>query len=240
MVAASILAVYAWLGAGLVPKPAHHPHPRRGFGVRLAASESDAAGFIETVSGLRFRDEVVGDGALPKHGDILVVDYRGSLVSNGAEFDSSYSRGMPFSFELGKGRVIPGWDEGLATMRVGGKRTLLVPPSLAYGSREVGGGRIPANSELRFEIELKDVKSGALAQVSMKADVTLQNVVANLGLNPFTFFVILFLLLTVAPAFLPDESPLMYGEIPNPFESGTSLDAELSNFAGKAANSLPP
>lgn len=190
-----------------------------------------------TLSGLRFRDEVVGDGDQPAKGDIVVVDYRGSLASSGTEFDSSYSRNQPFSFELGKGRVIPGWDEGLSTMKVGGKRTLLIPPALGYGNREVGGGRIPANSELRFEVELRDVKSGPLASVSAKADSTVQNVVANLGLNPFTFFVVAFLALTVLPLFLPDEHPLMYGDMPNVFEAApNTLDTDLTNFAQKAAN----
>ncbi|KAJ8601969.1 hypothetical protein CTAYLR_008810 [Chrysophaeum taylorii] len=186
-----------------------------------------------TASGLKFRDDIEGSGDQPKKGDVVVVDYVGSLSSSGSEFDSSYARGAPFSFPLGEGRVIAGWDEGLATMRVGGKRTLLIPPHLAYGDRDVGGGRIPPNSELKFVVELKDVKSGPLAQVAMTADNTVQNVIGNFGLNPFTFFVVLFLLLTVVPVFLPDDSPLMYGDFPNPFAATTatttsSLDAEMT------------
>mmetsp|Transcript_7184 Transcript_7184/g.21909 ORF Transcript_7184/g.21909 Transcript_7184/m.21909 type:complete len:227 (+) Transcript_7184:33-713(+) len=219
-----VLACAACVAGFVVPAT-----PRRG--VLRAVVERDE--FEATMSGLKFKDEVVGEGAEPKSGDIVIVDYRGCLATSGTEFDSSYSRGAPFSFELGKGRVIPGWDEGLSTMRVGGKRTLLIPPHLAYGDREVGGGRIPANSELLFHVELKDVKSGAMAQAAMKADMTLQNVVANFGLNPFTFFVVLFLLLSLAPAFLPDESPLMYGDMPNPFESA-SLDTEMNAFLDTA------
>lgn len=208
------------------------PTSRRLFGGGVRRRSTTEEDFEVSATGLRYRDVVVGTGAEPKKGDIVVVHYTGTLASTGAEFDSSYKRDAPFSFELGKSQVIPGWEEGLRTMKVGGKRTLLVPSSLAYGDREVGGGRIPANSELRFEVELRDVKSGAVAAVAMKADMTAQNVIANIGLNPFTFFVVLFLLLTVAPAFLPDESPLMYGDVPNPFESSSSssLDAELTNF----------
>ena len=107
-----------------------------------------------TASGLSITDLVVGDGPEAVKGEVVSVNYRGTLA-NGKEFDSSYGRG-PFSFPLGAGRVIQGWDEGVAGMKVGGKRKLVIPPDLAYGERGAGGV-IPANATLTFEVELLKV-----------------------------------------------------------------------------------
>ena len=107
-----------------------------------------------TASGLQITDLVVGEGEEAKAGQTVSVNYRGTL-QNGKEFDSSYGRG-PFSFPLGAGRVIKGWDEGVAGLRVGGKRQLVIPPDLAYGSRGAGGV-IPPNATLLFDVELLQV-----------------------------------------------------------------------------------
>jgi peptidylprolyl isomerase len=108
-------------------------------------------GTIETTSsGLRYIDEVVGAGAVPQRGRTVTVHYTGWLT-DGTKFDSSRDRSEPFRFPLGEGRVIRGWDEGVATMRVGGKRRLILTPDLGYGSR--GIGPIPPNSTLIFDVE---------------------------------------------------------------------------------------
>ena len=114
----------------------------------------------ETPSGLSYDDTVVGTGASPAKGQKCVMHYTGWLWENGAKgakFDSSHDRGRPFDFPLGMGRVIKGWDEGVATMKVGGKRTLLIPPALGYGERGAGGV-IPAGATLLFEVELLGVE----------------------------------------------------------------------------------
>ena len=108
-----------------------------------------------TASGLSITELELGDGAVAGPGQTVVVNYRGTL-ENGKEFDSSYGRG-PFSFPLGAGRVIKGWDEGVAGMKVGGKRRLVIPPDLAYGTRGAGGV-IPPNATLIFEVELLDIR----------------------------------------------------------------------------------
>jgi len=112
---------------------------------------------ITTASGLQMTDEVVGTGAEAVAGKKVSVHYTGTL-ENGKKFDSSLDRGQPFTFDLGAGQVIKGWDEGVAGMKVGGKRKLVIPANLGYGAREVGNGVIPANSTLIFEVELLDVK----------------------------------------------------------------------------------
>ena len=108
-----------------------------------------------TPSGLQYIDLVVGDGESPKPGQQVKVHYTGTL-ENGTKFDSSVDRNQAFEFQIGMGRVIKGWDEGVMTMKVGGKRKLVIPAELGYGSR--GIGPIPPNATLIFDVELLGVK----------------------------------------------------------------------------------
>jgi peptidylprolyl isomerase len=111
-------------------------------------------------SGLQIEDSKVGTGATPSKGQTCVMHYTGWLYENGAKgrkFDSSLDRNEPFEFPIGRQRVIAGWDEGVASMQVGGQRTLIIPPELGYGARGAGGV-IPPNATLIFEVELLEVK----------------------------------------------------------------------------------
>jgi peptidylprolyl isomerase len=109
-----------------------------------------------TPSGLKFVDEVEGTGASPETGQTVTVHYTGTLT-DGKKFDSSKDRNEPFSFTIGVGQVIKGWDEGVATMKIGGKRKLTIPAELGYGSRGAGGV-IPPNATLLFDVELISIK----------------------------------------------------------------------------------
>ncbi len=115
-------------------------------------AQRGSAGRVRTESGLEYRDLVVGSGEAPQLGQTVVTHYIGWLAS-GVKIDSSRDRAMPFEFPVGRGRVIRGWDEGVATMRVGGKRKLWIPAGLAYGERGFGA-LVPPHAELVFEIEL--------------------------------------------------------------------------------------
>jgi peptidylprolyl isomerase len=130
------------------------------FAPATASIAQTAGQTMTTPTGLQITDTKVGTGAAPKTGQICVMHYTGWLYQNGAKgqkFDSSVDRGQPFEFPIGTRRVIAGWDEGVATMKVGGKRTLVIPPALGYGARGAGGV-IPPNATLIFEVELLDVK----------------------------------------------------------------------------------
>ena len=119
-----------------------------------------AAGEVTTSSGLKIIDAKPGTGPVPQAGQTVTVNYTGWLYvdgKKGKKFDSSLDRGEPFSFTLGQGQVIKGWDEGLATMHVGGKRTLIIPADLGYGARGAGGD-IPPGATLIFEVDLLGAK----------------------------------------------------------------------------------
>lgn len=112
---------------------------------------------ITTSSGLKYQDITVGKGASPKNGQNVSVHYTGWLT-NGTKFDSSVDRGTPFQFVLGQGNVIKGWDEGVLTMKIGGKRKLIIPAKLGYGDAGTPGGPIPPNATLMFDVELLGVQ----------------------------------------------------------------------------------
>ena len=124
---------------------------------RVDAAENQV---IEMPNGLKYTDTKTGDGATATSGNKVSVHYTGWLYNNGAKgakFDSSVDRGQPFQFTLGAHQVIAGWDEGVAGMKVGGKRTLIIPPELGYGARGAGGV-IPPNATLMFDVELVGVQ----------------------------------------------------------------------------------
>ena len=110
----------------------------------------------KTATGLEYVELLEGAGASPKKGQTVTVHYTGWLT-DGKKFDSSVDRGKPFSFQIGVGQVIPGWDEGVGSMKVGGKRKLIIPPNLGYGARGAGSA-IPPNATLLFDVELIEVK----------------------------------------------------------------------------------
>ena len=127
--------------------------------IAMTAS-ANAAETITTPTGLKYQDEVVGTGPSPKAGQQVTVQYTGWLDEGGKKgkkFDSSRDRNQPFSFTIGAGQVIQGWDQGVMTMKTGGKRTLIIPPELGYGARGAGGV-IPPNATLIFDVELLGAK----------------------------------------------------------------------------------
>jgi len=129
----------------------------------IRASAQNGGRTMTTASGLKIIDTKVGTGASPKTGQTCVMHYTGWLYDehakdhHGKKFDSSVDRNEPFEFQIGRGMVIKGWDEGVSTMKVGGKRTLIIPASLGYGARGAGGV-IPPNATLVFDVELLGVK----------------------------------------------------------------------------------
>jgi len=149
---------------GRVPAPAHARLGRAGEGPRSADTGGGAHRMtdnkdeqvVETATGLGYVDLVEGAGARPKTGDTVSVHYTGWLKS-GTKFDSSVDRGTPFEFPVGKGRVIKGWDEGVISMKVGGKRKLIIPAHLGYGDSGAGGV-IPPGATLIFEVELLGIR----------------------------------------------------------------------------------
>lgn len=129
-------------------------------GTLVALSLEDVANKEDvktTESGLRYVEVEEGEGEVPQSGQTVVVHYTGSLA-DGTKFDSSRDRDRPFSFKLGQGQVIKGWEEGISTMRVGGRRQLIIPPELGYGQKGAGGV-IPPNATLIFDVELLRISS---------------------------------------------------------------------------------
>ncbi|MBC8137202.1 MAG: FKBP-type peptidyl-prolyl cis-trans isomerase [Fibrella sp.] len=112
---------------------------------------------VKSASGLQYEDMTVGKGATAEPGKTCFMHYTGTLA-DGTKFDSSRDRGQPFDFVLGTGGVIKGWDEGVAGMKVGGRRKLIIPSELGYGAKGTPGGPIPPNAKLLFDVELMDVQ----------------------------------------------------------------------------------
>jgi peptidylprolyl isomerase len=124
--------------------------------IALNINDIDMASAVTADSGLKYIDITEGDGTTPEVGQTVTVHYTG-VLENGKKFDSSRDRNQPFSFKIGVGQVIKGWDEGVATMSVGGQRQLIIPPDLGYGSRGAGGV-IPPNATLIFDVELLGIQ----------------------------------------------------------------------------------
>ena len=142
---------------GAASSVTHRSTPATASHTGAVAKPAAATTWITTGTGLKYQDVLVGKGPQPKPGDDILVNYTGRFL-DGKVFDSSLSPGRtPFELHLGRGEVIPGWDEGLATMHVGGKRKLLIPPNLAYGAAGAGGV-IPPNATLTFDVELLKIR----------------------------------------------------------------------------------
>jgi FKBP-type peptidyl-prolyl cis-trans isomerase len=144
-------AAFGFLAMAIAPASAQAPASPP------AAANAQEGKTVELADGLKYIDTKVGDGAEAQKGYIVSVQYTGWIYKNGnkgAKFDSSLDRNKPFTFTLGKHEVIDGWEEGIAGMKAGGKRTLIIPPNLAYGARGGAGGVIPPNATLIFDVEL--------------------------------------------------------------------------------------
>ena len=143
-----------WMGL-LLLLAACRPAPSTSSPTTVSGANVNATE-VTMPDGLQYTDDQVGTGAEATTGKTAVVHYTGWLM-DGTKFDSSVDRNQPFSFPLGAGQVIKGWDEGVVGMKVGGKRTLIIPPALGYGARGAGGV-IPPNATLKFEVQLLDVR----------------------------------------------------------------------------------
>jgi hypothetical protein len=152
----AILVVVLLLVAGVVFLVYYNSRPQQNTSIQPAVGLPDISGLTTTTSGLQLKDVTVGTGAEAQAGDTVFVHYTGWLT-DGTKFDSSLDRGQPFSFPLGAGRVIAGWDEGVAGMKEGGKRILVIPADLGYGAGGAGDV-IPPNAVLIFEVELLDIQ----------------------------------------------------------------------------------
>ena len=148
LLAASLLAA----GCGAYKKGDSNPGPAAAATPKQASSK-----LHKLASGLVYEDVTLGEGKMAEPGFTVTVHYTGRLT-DGTPFDSSHNRGVPYTFQLGAGKVIQGWEQGIKGMRPGGKRRLTIPPDLGYGAAGYGGGVIPPNATLDFDVELLEVK----------------------------------------------------------------------------------
>ena len=160
LVGAVVVAAVTVAGCAGEPEgTSQEPTSIESTGTSQEATPAQSQDASQEASGLKIKDLVVGKGAEAETGDRVTVHYTGWLA-DGKKFDSSLDRKKPFQFDLGQARVIPGWDEGLVGMKVGGKRRLTIPPEMAYGAQGAGGV-IPPNAVLTFEVSLLAVKPGS-------------------------------------------------------------------------------
>jgi FKBP-type peptidyl-prolyl cis-trans isomerase len=152
-----LVAACASAGYGQTRRRAGRAKPARGAAAAKAKSPCAFSAATTTPSGLTYVITRRGTGQQLKAGDVVSVHYTG-LLTNGTKFDSSLDRGEPIAFPLGAGRVIKGWDEGVALLRVGDQATLIIPPQLGYGARGAGGGAIPPDATLIFIVEVVSVQ----------------------------------------------------------------------------------
>ena len=150
---AGLASAAAWFSACDSTNPSSEPETGTTEAVIFDIDEEALASLGTTASGLQFIVVQEGSGESPSQGSRVRVHYTG-MLEDGSVFDSSYKRNQPLEFELGRGRVIAGWDEGIALMKAGAKYRLIIPPELGYGERGAGGGLIPPNATLLFDVEL--------------------------------------------------------------------------------------
>jgi peptidylprolyl isomerase len=164
--------------------------------------KSDWEGWTILPEGVKYKDTVKGSGDTPNDGGSVTVNYVGRTSINGRPqntFDDSYKRGYPFKFVMGQGKVISGWELGLKDMTVGSKRTLVIPPELAYGDREVGNGIIPANSELCFECELLEVGPGGQGAITLAVEDFILQMKIAFSNKFFAFFFVVWFISFIIP-----------------------------------------
>jgi len=160
----TILIIALTFATTIAPIAQSQTRTRRSAPIRRrtpAAAALSTPGMTKTPSGLIYVITKRSTGELPRAGQTVVVNYTG-LLGTGVKFDSSLDRGQPFKFPLGKGRVIKGWDEGIAKLRVGEQATLIIPSHLGYGAKGAGGGLIPPDATLIFIVELIGVEEAPI------------------------------------------------------------------------------
>lgn len=180
--------------------------PSRSSSLRMGGPLEVDDTWQTTSTGLQYLDVTVGSGEMPEKGNTIKVDYTGWVESTGKEFDTSVGRG-PIAFSLGAGRVIKGWDEGIAGMKIGGKRRLSIPAELAYGEKGAGDD-IPPNARLQFETELVSIEQG------------FDGFLSSFPGGKVNFGLVCLLLISFIPYLLPPEAQPSFYQIQAPVDTG--------------------